>query len=52
MIKSHEELPYIWQAKSQKILDAEDKRQIQENITSFFEILMEWKTKERDSNVH
>jgi len=41
----------FWQSKTGRALTAEDRRQIRENLTGFFEILNEWQGKERD-NVH
>ena len=41
----------FWQARTDRILTAEDHRQIRDNLTGFFEILNEWQGKER-GNVH
>ncbi|MBK9585474.1 MAG: hypothetical protein IPO55_06165 [Alphaproteobacteria bacterium] len=41
----------FWQSKAGRTLTAEDHRQIRENLTGFFNILNEWRRKER-GNVH
>ncbi len=41
----------FWQSRTGRELTAEDRRQIRENLTGFFEILNEWQGKER-GNVH
>ena len=38
----------FWQARAQKALSDEDAREIIENITGFFKILMEWDEKAKD----
>ena len=37
----------IWQQRTTKVLALEDARQIYENTTGFFRILMEWDTADR-----
>ena len=37
----------VWQSRSRQKLTSEDIRQITENTTGFFRILLEWEAKER-----
>ena len=39
----------VWQPKTHQQLNGEDARQIVENITGFFDILLEWESAELDS---
>jgi len=37
----------VWQPRASKVLTREDGRQIAENVTGFFQILMEWDAAEQ-----
>ena len=37
----------FWQARTKRKLTIEDARQIQENMTGFFKIQLEWEAKEK-----
>lgn len=41
----------IWQTRTSKVLTLEDARQIAEDVTGFFQILMEWEAAERHTPV-
>jgi len=45
--KSIERALDVWQPRSSRKLTSEDVRQIAENTTGFFRILLEWQAKER-----
>jgi hypothetical protein len=37
----------LWQRRTSKVLTSEDARQIAENVTGFFQVLMEWEAAEQ-----
>ena len=43
-----EQTKQFWQARTRKPLSDEDAREMIENITGFFKILIEWDEKEKD----
>lgn len=40
----------VWQPRTVKVLTAEQARQIAENATGFFKLLMQWEADEQDNN--
>jgi hypothetical protein len=44
-----EETLEIWQRRTPKALNLEDARQITENVTGFFKVLLEWEVAEHHS---
>lgn len=41
----------VWQPRTSRKLNREDARQIYENLTGFFQILMKWDASERQSKL-
>ena len=39
----------VWQPRASELLTREDSRQISENVTGFFTILLEWEAAERNA---